>query len=523
MKAERGLATLVAASAVAVVYFLAARLGFALRSAPLDVAVFWPASGIAAGFLIIANRRVSPAIVVGVIVGTVAANLMSDRQSWTSLLKGLCNAGEAVLVAGLIERWFGLPFAFDDLRRLLGFLAATCLGAAASALGGAATITVFHTAAPYWDVWRAWFLSDGVGIMVVAPLIIGLGQAWRNLPTRGEWVEGVGALALMSLASLYVVTHPTGSWVTFSPGALVLPLLLWLTARCQPTFGIAGAFVASFMVIWAITFGIGRFGDSSVPVMERVKGAQLAMTMVTVYTLVLLALFAQRQTAEKALANERAMLRVLVAELDHRVKNVLANVSAVVSHTRRDSTSVSDFAAALDGRIGSMARTHELLSAGRWQGISLMELVRRELAPYATRNNTEINGAEVVLRGEAGQAMAMVIHELATNAAKYGALSTSNGRVSIRWDRRSNGHARSQLVLEWREIDGPRVVAPGKPSYGTSTICDLIPYEFGGTVDFVLAPDGVRFHLELPTDWLCDQKPMHTDPRVVPALEIENP
>ncbi len=98
-----------------------------------------------------------------------------------------------------------------------------------------------------------------------------------------------------------------------------------------------------------------------------------------------------------------------------------------------------------------MATTHELLSSHQWQGVSLTELVRRELAPYATRDNTEINGPCVLLKPEAGQAIAMVLHELATNAAKYGALSTENGRVSIRWDR----HARSHLVFEWQEIGGP--------------------------------------------------------------------
>ena len=198
--------------------------------------------------------------------------------------------------------------------------------------------------------------------------------------------------------------------------------------------------------------------------------------------------------------------RTLLAELDHRVKNALATVSAVVSHTRQGSRSVADFVAALDGRIRSMATTHELLSSRRWHGVSLTELVRRELAPYATRNNTEINGPDILLKPEAGQAMAMVLHELATNAAKYGALSTKNGRVSIRWDRHLNGHPRSHLVFEWQEIGGPPVVALGKSSYGTSTIRDLIPYEFGGTVDLVLAPEGVQCRLELPAEWLGNDR-----------------
>src|SRR5262249_18543808 len=145
-----------------------------------------------------------------------------------------------------------------------------------------------------------------------------------------------------------------------------------------------------------------------------------------------------------------------------------------------------------------------LLSSGRWQGISLTELVRREFGPYAGRSNTEIHGPEVVLCAEAGQAMAMVLHELVTNAAKYGALSTRNGRVTIKWDLKLNAQAQPALVLEWQEMDGPPVIVTGKPSYGSSTIRDLIPYEFGGTVDFVLAPDGIRCRLELPAGWLAN-------------------
>jgi PAS domain S-box-containing protein len=203
----------------------------------------------------------------------------------------------------------------------------------------------------------------------------------------------------------------------------------------------------------------------------------------------------ERKRAEEA-------RKILNAELDHRVKNALATVTAVISHSRQGSRSVADFAAALEGRIRSMAATHELLSFRHWQELSLIELIRRELAPYAASKNTEISGPTVLLKPEAGQALAMVLHELATNAAKYGALSTNKGRVLIRWDRRLNGRPLSNLVLEWREVGGPRVDAPGKSSYGTSTIHDLIPYEFGGTVDLVFAPEGVRCRLELPPDWL---------------------
>ena len=197
---------------------------------------------------------------------------------------------------------------------------------------------------------------------------------------------------------------------------------------------------------------------------------------------------------------------ILNAELDHRVKNALATVSAVVSHTREGRRSVDDFIAAIEGRLRSMATTHELLSSRRWQGLPLTELVRRELAPYVTRNNTEINGPGILLKAEAGQALAMVLHELATNAAKYGALSTKEGRVSVRWDRHLNADPRSHLVLEWWEIGGPPVVAPGEFSYGMSTIRDLIPYEFAGTVDLVLAPEGVRCRLELPADCLSNDR-----------------
>ena len=196
--------------------------------------------------------------------------------------------------------------------------------------------------------------------------------------------------------------------------------------------------------------------------------------------------------------------RTLLAELDHRVKNALATVSAVVSHTRQGSRSVADFVAALDGRIRSMATTHELLSSRRWHGVSLTELVRRELAPYATRNNTEIGGPEVTLSAKAGQVVSMVLHELATNAAKHGALSVHDGRVSVRWHSASNGSADARIDIEWQETGGPAVQAPDTSGYGMEVIRDLIPYELGGRVDLTFPADGLCCRLEIPAEWLSD-------------------
>jgi PAS domain S-box-containing protein len=188
----------------------------------------------------------------------------------------------------------------------------------------------------------------------------------------------------------------------------------------------------------------------------------------------------------------------LVAELDHRVKNVLATVQAVAAQTMQASSSMEHFVAALDGRIRSMGSTHELLSYRRWLGIPLADLVERELAPYTTGSNAEIGGPELMLGAEAAQTMATVLHELVTNAAKYGALSVPSGRVSIRWRVPLNGNASDKLVLTWRETGGPLVVPPSKSGFGMEVVRRVIPYELGGTVDHVLAPQGARCQMEIP-------------------------
>lgn len=161
---------------------------------------------------------------------------------------------------------------------------------------------------------------------------------------------------------------------------------------------------------------------------------------------------------------------------------------------------MDQFLDVLDGRIQSMACTHALLSRGRWQGVRLADLVRRELEPYMGACQATVEGPDVLLSAEATQALAMVLHELVTNAAKYGALSMPGGQVRVRWSRRRNGGSRAVLTIEWQESGGPAVRAPSRHGYGTSVICDLVPYELGGTVDMDYATGGVRCRIEVSLD-----------------------
>ncbi len=190
----------------------------------------------------------------------------------------------------------------------------------------------------------------------------------------------------------------------------------------------------------------------------------------------------------------------LNAELDHRVKNVLATVSAIINQTQEASRSHADFVAGLDHRIRSLASTHELLSEMRWHGVSLAEIVRREFAPFA-RGNTVIDGPSVTLKADAAQPVAMVLHELTTNAAKYGAFSNQGGYVLLRWRWLHNGSG-DRLAIVWQETGGPSVAPPSRCGYGTCIVRELIPFELGGTVDLDFARDGLRCRLEIPAAWV---------------------
>ncbi len=190
-------------------------------------------------------------------------------------------------------------------------------------------------------------------------------------------------------------------------------------------------------------------------------------------------------------ASEHRM-RALTAELDHRVKNVLARVLALAQISEAEPS--KDAVAALVERIRSMARTHSLLSQTHWTGVRLDEICTIELEPYRAGDNVSVTGQSVVLNPDAAQAVIMVVHELTTNAAKYGALSSPEGRVDVT----IAADDRNQLSLTWREHGGPAISPPLHVGYGSSVIRESLVHEFDAKIDLEFAREGLRCVITLP-------------------------
>ena len=187
---------------------------------------------------------------------------------------------------------------------------------------------------------------------------------------------------------------------------------------------------------------------------------------------------------------------LLMAELDHRVKNTLANIQALVQQTKAGASSLDDFALGLEQRISAMAHAHRLLAACRWQGATVRSLLEAELAPFQAidNGNIAIRGEDVLLSPAAALSFTLVAHELTSNAAKYGALSVASGHVDIDWRRLDDG----TLELTWQERNGPPVMPPTRRGFGSMIIERSLRHELQGRSALRFDADGVSCTLAIP-------------------------
>lgn len=203
---------------------------------------------------------------------------------------------------------------------------------------------------------------------------------------------------------------------------------------------------------------------------------------------------------ERKRAEERQVL--LAREVDHRAKNTLAVVLSVLRLTRAKTT--PEFISTVEGRVHALAATHNLLSATRWEGADLSKIIEEEMAPYhaSHRQRVVTSGPAVVLLPATAQAVALAVHELATNAAKYGALSTEDGTLELSWSVEPEA-----VVLDWRETGGPATAEPKALGFGLTIVRSSIEAQFRGGVAYNWNPDGLHCMLSIPIAQLAAPPP----------------
>jgi PAS domain S-box-containing protein len=192
---------------------------------------------------------------------------------------------------------------------------------------------------------------------------------------------------------------------------------------------------------------------------------------------------------ERKLAEERQNL--LTREVDHRAKNALALAQSIVRLTRADT--VKTYVNAVEGRINALARVHTILSLSSWQGAEISKLVDQEIAAYSGSGQIRLSGSEVQLEPATAQTLALALHELVTNSAKYGALSTLSGQLAIEWEVDDG-----VLVLTWEETGGPLVQTPTSRGFGTRSLMTSVESQLGGQALFDWRAEGLICKLVIP-------------------------
>jgi PAS domain S-box-containing protein len=187
---------------------------------------------------------------------------------------------------------------------------------------------------------------------------------------------------------------------------------------------------------------------------------------------------------------------LLASEVDHRAKNILSVVQALVRQAKAGATSIDEYAESIGTRIRAIARTHDLLRERNWQGAYIRELVRDEIGPYSamdTGTSVVVDGPNIMLTARASAALGLVLHELVTNAVKYGALSPTQGSVSVRWE-----NAGPHVALFWRECLDQPSAEPLNKGFGSRLIEKLIGFQLGGSTAWTFDEAGVSCEIRIP-------------------------
>jgi two-component sensor histidine kinase len=218
-------------------------------------------------------------------------------------------------------------------------------------------------------------------------------------------------------------------------------------------------------------------------------------------------LAAAPEAGSAAFRRENEQLRSIADELGHRMKNLAAIIQAIARQTMRQTTTKDEFEARFSDRLGAFSRSLDLLIANDWHGARIDDLMRSELTTFGLTDEVQISvkGPPLDLNPDAARNIGLALHELATNASKYGALSVPEGKVSVHWELTDSGGQR-RFLMSWRESGGPKVTEPTRWGFGRQVVQRLTAQALAGEVTHEFLPDGVRWTLDVPATFVVNAR-----------------
>lgn len=338
-------------------------------------------------------------------------------------------------------------------------------------------------------------LAIAVGIAAVTAVILLMALAASMADERARLVSTLAAAGLgyweVNLKDRSMILSPRARELVSGPterpdGALMDPA--WVDddhhrARRNAALEAALAGEADYDIEYPVA-GTDRWISARGSLVRSRSGRPLKLAGVV-------ADITDRHRAHEALETSERRQKLLINELNHRVKNTLATLQSIASLTARRATSVEAFSAQFQARLMALSDTHNLLTASGWEQATLADLLTKELRPYSPEQ-FRLEGPDVLFDAPQALAMGMIVHELATNAAKHGALSTPDGCVSVAW---AEPDADGRTTLDWIETGGPSVAAPSRSGFGSRLISTSIRGDLHGSVDLDYTPGGLRARL----------------------------
>jgi two-component sensor histidine kinase len=482
------LARLAEWAAIAVLYFVVAKASLSFASINPSATPIWPPTGLALGLTLLRGYPILPAI----FFGALAANIATSGALASSAVIAVGNTLEALIGAFLMRRWASSAEAFEAPANIARFaVIVTFLSTPVSATIGVLALTLMGSAA--WSsfpaIWATWWLGDAAGAVLVTPALVLWARAWRLVaiaPPHESILVHLFAVVVGALAfSPLLPSTPGRHALAF---LAVLPLL-WAALRRGSRDTSTVALILSAFAIWGVAVGQSPFTQQTLN-----ASFLLLVSFIASATLPSLALSAAVASRDRALAERK----LVIDELNHRVKNVLAVVQSISAQTLLGSPDPKEAYSRLEGRLQALARAHDILTAGGWRGASFHDVVRATVLPHTgqTGGRIAVSGPSVALDPRAALALSMVLHELATNALKYGALSNGRGRVELKWMVKPVLD-QSELLLTWSERGGPKLAPPAEKGFGLKMIERTLAAEPGGNVQFEFPPDGLRSSIRL--------------------------